>query len=70
MSTNRPRTPLPELAGAVAVGVALAALTLAVLLTLHVATDRLLPTNGSAGAETGATQLRVPSHEMDPTPVP
>ncbi|WP_413452983.1 hypothetical protein AA0Y32_03565 [Georgenia phoenicis] len=70
MSTNRPRTPLPELAGAVAVGVALAALTLAVLLTLHVATDRLLPTSGATGAENDATQLRVPSHEMDPTRVP
>lgn len=70
MSTNRPRTPLPELAGAVAVGTGFVLLTLAVLVAMHVLTSRLLPDGGAQGQPAGAVELRVPSHEMDTLLVP
>lgn len=70
MSTNRPRTPLPELAGAVAVGVALATLALAVLVGMHVLTGTLLPDGGARGEPAGEAALRVPSHETAATRVP
>ncbi|WP_152190349.1 hypothetical protein [Georgenia satyanarayanai] len=70
MSTDRPRSRLPELAGAIAVGAALAALALAVLVTMHVLTGRLLPAGGTQGQPASAAELRVPSHETDAVPVP
>ncbi len=71
MSTDRSRTPLPELAGAIAVGVAMVALTLAVLVAMHVLTGRLLPDGGAQGQPAGeAAGPRVPSHEMDGVLVP
>lgn len=70
MSTNRPRTPLPELAGAIVVGTGFVLLALAVLVAMHVVTGRLLPDGGAEGQPAGAVELRVPSHEMDTIPVP
>ncbi|WP_454084260.1 hypothetical protein [Georgenia sp. Marseille-Q6866] len=64
MSTDRTRTPLPEIAGAIVVGAALVVLTLAVLVAMHVLTGRLLTDGDAQGQEAGAAAgLRVPSHE-------
>ncbi|MCM3662168.1 hypothetical protein M3148_14380 [Georgenia satyanarayanai] len=64
MSTDRSRTPLPELAGAIVIGAALVVLTLAVLVAMHVLTGRLLTDGDAQRQEVGATAgLRVPSHE-------
>ncbi|PYG01933.1 hypothetical protein SAMN05216184_101398 [Georgenia satyanarayanai] len=71
MSTDRPRTRLPEVAGAIATGVAMVVLALAVLVAMHVLTGRLLPGGGAQGqpADTSA-ELRVPSHEIGQVLVP
>jgi hypothetical protein len=71
MSTTRSRTPLSEVAAAVVAGTALVLLTLAVLVAMHVLTSRLLPDDGAQGQPAGASvELRVPSHEIGPVPVP
>lgn len=70
MSTDRPRTPLPELAAAVATGLALVLLALAVLVAMHVLTGRLLPEDGAQGEPTSEAAVRVPSREIDQVRVP
>lgn len=71
MSTDRSRSPLPELAGAIVVGVALVVLTLLVLVAMHVLTGRLLTgSDGQGQPEGAAAELRVPSHETTDVLVP
>lgn len=69
MSTNRTRTPLPQLAGTIAVGVGFVLLTLTVLVAMHVLTGRLLTEDGAQGQPADAVEPRVPSHETAPTRV-